>query len=1214
MGYLDQSEIKSIKTGIKKEESYLAGSEISDIYEGIPAQIGQQITEIFTGQGFPQKEKILSPEEKIAPKRKEGYTLKRFGKGLFEGLEEISAISPTTLTGLPSFRPSDISNFINVIEGKLKPDELAKQNLDRIIENYQPYKIISTINDLRIGKLKPEQIGEGVKQSLIGIVKDYEAYKDPLGKFFDDPIQVIFDLSILLGLGGVGMKAIKVARTPKPEIKPAIIPSVAKEFKVPEIVYPEEVGKKLAFGERPIVEKPFEKPIPLMKPPEVSPKPPVSAIAETPLISETAKPVKREIPPPPFKPYKLTEMKPETPTQTISESYFGEQPRKRAPSPETLLGKEKPEIITMKENVALNKQITDEARGAKWGYTFGKKETEAKTKLRIEDIKTKQKEELKTTKQIMFKKFRESQFTVNNIKKDLVEYIKAELPLEERGRFLTDISQAQTKLRQFRIMTKVDNRKEIIRIKQEAEEIKELSKIPTKKIKGERVPQIPVDYQRMLKEITEPIDFTKPSAQTIQKLQRRKEALNKYGDALNMPKKKIEELNRLTKKPLKDMSAEETKKLHETLNYIQARGALKQRLLKYKGKRELDKEIKVAVKSSKNINPNITDWANPTTQDTIKMEVMKTYMDTIHTPRAADMIDGYKNYTGWNANQVKNIGAAELKAKHTKENIVVKAMNEMQEAGVTKLTKDEEIDIMINIRHLEGAQDQVKILQEVYKRTGIPKLTPEKQKIIDIIEKYTNLYTDDIAAIYEELSNKIFPRIKKYIIPIKYEKEMGAVSHEFIEQGRYRTTKTFQGFVEERKKGVTRLPRTDLLNIFDEAINAQQWYLNIQPKLVNLNAVVKSPEYLKTAGEMALNFWTKYMDVVARRGWSSTAKSSPLLRMTRLNLNNAILGYKLSSIVMQPFAVFDAMAYSHSRWGVGATAEIVKEFTKAWINPKYAKQIIKESPALQMRRAGEVAVEEMLETPGKGFWRKFELGGMKLLQEADVRTAAGVQAGLEKILMKNGVKNAHQEAEFLMNMVSGSAEVSYRPLILSSGEGARTWFTFQTFFLNRWGIIMHDLVKAGGLKGNWKQKLNALIGTGIYMAGGIAEEETRRNIYNLLAGKELPPESILKQMATYIPKQIPYFGNLIEAADRGGDADPPLIRTVENVFKGGAGLIKGKTAEAKIKGGLKTTEAIASLLMGKPGTAQLFDITEALMFPKKEKKQKIQQLKRLKGL
>jgi len=420
-----------------------------------------------------------------------------------------------------------------------------------------------------------------------------------------------------------------------------------------------------------------------------------------------------------------------------------------------------------------------------------------------------------------------------------------------------------------------------------------------------------------------------------------------------------------------------------------------------------------------------------------------------------------------------------------------------------------------------------------------------------------------------------------------------------IQQGRFRTVKTEQGFTKARVAGVEKTPRTDFLAVFEEAIGDQQWYLNLQPELENTRQLVFSKEYLEKGGNLAMNFWKDYIDVVARRGWSATAKSSYFLRKGRLNLNDAVLGYKASTIMLQPFALFDAMAYAQTRYGTKATMEVAKEFTKAWLVPGVAKRTIAESAALRARMGGEVAIQESLERVAKSkgmangltnVYNRFRRGAMKAIQFADVRTAVGAQNGILNILEKNGVPNAKQEAEFLMNIMQGSAEVTYRPLILSKGEGARTWFTFQTFMLNRWGIVAHDIIRSG-FSGNWKAKLNATLGLGILIAGAIAENEARSALSETITGKEQKGRSALMTALMFIPEQVPYFGNILQGLTQYGDASgaPPVVRIVEDTFTGGYQAITAKKPETRARGAIQFGKGVAGLGFGVPGTFQIAD-------------------------
>ena len=846
-------------------------------------------------------------------------------------------------------------------------------------------------------------------------------------------------------------------------------------------------------------------------------------------------------------------------------------PTKRPPSLEKLGLRERPEMITRREDVLLRARIRNEARGAKFGAI----------------------EARRLTRQELIAKFKDSRENVRQIKSDLIKYIDENLPQEAKGKLTQSLVRDNlTRKNAASIFSRVERMKETLTRKELVGEIKELS-VP----KG----NLAVDYQKQVSETIAGIDLIKPTEKTLKKLRGLKDFIQREGVPLNIQSKYIERLDRLTKKPASELSTAELTELKDTLNQLQNLGKLKQDL-KYKyHERERRVALDKLLASTQNIDPKVSGLQ--TKLDTYKVGTKKVYMDTLHTPRVADMIDGFKGYRGENAKLIKGLGRKETEAKINTNTIVNSALEEIQNLGIEELTEDQQLRMMINIRYREGAFDQVKTLLEKSGLKEVPELTNQENAVIEILKKYTNQFTDDIAAVFEEIENQPFHKLKEYILPIKYEKEFNLIPSQTIEQGRFRTTQTYKGFTYERQKGVEKIPRTDILAIFEEAINAQQWYLNMQPELENIKYLVKSEEYLVKGGEMASNWWKTELDVVARRGWSATARSNPVLRQTRINLNQAILGYKISSILMQPFAVFDAMAYAQSRYGTMATLRILKEFAKAWIIPKYAKDFISESPALQLRQAGELAIEETLKKVGKtrGLMNSFIRGGMSLLQKADVITAAGIEKGLLRVLEEADIPNAKEEAEFLMNMVSGSNEVVYRPHILASGEGARTWFTFQTFFLNRWGIVIHDLIRSGVIKGGgeagWKglwKRMSALIGLGIFIAGSIAENQSRKAIYETTTGKKLPDQSMLKDAVMFIPEQVPYFGNLLEAADRGGDANPAVIRTVENIFSGGASVIKGVKPETKIRGGLRMAEAGISLTTGIPGTAQFFDLLERI--------------------
>ncbi len=839
----------------------------------------------------------------------------------------------------------------------------------------------------------------------------------------------------------------------------------------------------------------------------------------------------------------------------------------------------KGKIIITDESILLRKQLRDEARGA-----------DRATKI---------------TRWQLLKEFKRTQKDIGSTRRMLINYIKQELPLKARGKFLDILKRDLTLKKQASIYRRVIEAKDLIERKELNQEIKDLAKP-----KG----NVDIEYRKQIGAVMQDIDLKNISQKTINKLEGLKRFIEKNPD-INIPSEHIKKLSRLAKKSIKNMTSDDVITLRDTLIRLQKLGELKTKLKNKYNERQRQIALDELLDSTRNIDPKLTGATKGAgvKKDIFKKGILNYYLKTLHVPRVMDMIDGFRDYTGENAKLVKAFGAAETDAKFETHTVVDTALQEMIDLGLDNITAQDQVRWAIHIHIQQDAFDQAKTIMAENNMTEVPNISAKEQEAINILRKYLSANVDDIAVISEELTNTIFEKVDNYF-PRKYKDDTRTENTgELIKHTRRRGIQIERGFTFARVQGVKRSPRTDILAIFEESINEQQWYLKVMVLHENTKQLVRSKEYLDKAGLFAAQYWKNQLDIIASKGWLASATSNELLRTTRLNLNQAILGYKLSSILMQPFAIFDAMAYAQSRWGTSASLEVLNEFSKAWIRPNQAKEYINTSSSLQMRAAGEMAVEETLEKIGKtkGIVNSFMRGGLSLLRAADLQTAAGVQKGILNILNKHQIPNAEKEAEFLMNMVSGSAEISYRPQILASGEGARLWFTFQNFFLNRWGIMSHDLIRSGLIANPaWKRKAGALIGLGIFMAGSVAEDEAREFMYEKITGKELPETSSILEAFLVLGTNIPYFGNLLSAAIKGGDSDPPLIRAIENIYRGGVQVFKGKKTETKVRGAFRFTENLLAVRLGIPGTAQFFDFMEGIFLrPEEADKRKRVRLK-----
>lgn len=808
-------------------------------------------------------------------------------------------------------------------------------------------------------------------------------------------------------------------------------------------------------------------------------------------------------------------------------------------------------VVQAKESQLLADRFKAEILGAKKGFQEGK---------RVE-------------KDLLIRQFKAGQQRIN----EAIQYINEQLPQEYRGKFINAIQKARTPARQFSLIDRVDQLRRKIDTQENLAEAKELAKPD---------PRVSLDYQAKINDLVAGLDFKKMTDATRSKLSSLKEFLEKTKGENAVPLNVVKSVDRLSKIPARDMTLEESAELRQNLETLKKLGILKRQLkMKY-----VERERKIAERRLLDSTVNV----DPDSENRLLNQAKQYYINTLHAPRVADMLDGYKNYNGENAKLVKGFMRAGNRADGEMKLRTQRVAEEIQKVK-KDWSQDDLISIMFHLyKEQPGGHVQAQSIIDAYGLKSEPKLTPEIRESMIIARRAMDEKYADIAALVAETENRQLEKVENYF-PIKYEREQNLAPSLVDERAAYKTTQTNKGFTYGRKQNVKKIPRVDFFNIMDEAIRQQEWYLNMQPQIENAKYLVKTPQYRQAAGQLGANFWSNYLDVVARNGWATGARANFALKQGRLNLSNAVLGYKLSSILMQPMAVFEALSYAQAKHGAKMGAQIAKEFTKTWINPKYAKEYIEGSQALKSRRGGELSMEEVFDSEKnrKNFFSKVIKGGMSLMQKADVQTAAGIQRGVENVLRENGVKNAKEEAEFIMNMVSGSSDVAARPLILSEGEFQRMMFTFQTFALNRWGVAIHDIINSGLVHGDYKTKLNSVLALGIMAAGYEAGNEAAKWVREKITGKKLKDSNVVEDSLMMIPAMVPFFGNLIELATHPGySSTPPLWKALEDVSRGAGSALKGKSATTRRKGVLKAAKGALSVYPGLPGTAQAFDLLE----------------------
>lgn len=597
----------------------------------------------------------------------------------------------------------------------------------------------------------------------------------------------------------------------------------------------------------------------------------------------------------------------------------------------------------------------------------------------------------------------------------------------------------------------------------------------------------------------------------------------------------------------------------------------------------------------------------------LKHKIRLFNLSTLHTMRAADMIDGYRNYKGENVKYIKELSRLEAEIKNTVNDITLKFLEELKKLGYTTITEEDKIRISYFLALEQGAETQAQELLWTYEKIlKNAKPTEREKKVIDYMRKEFAKLLPQVKEIYETRTNKEFGEVENYF-PLVYVDEELKLSPELYLSKRVRLTKNVKDkFTIKRKKRVRKIINTNFLEVFQQGLFNQYWYVKMQPLLDELHALVSTPQYKEAAGETFTQWWKTQIHIIANKGISNFYQLSPfgtMLRRARINVTTAILSLKASTILVQPLQVLVNMAYTVTHFGPIAALRIFTEFTKAWLNPVQALKYVKDSIALTIRKAGEVVVSEDIKSSViANIKDKIKELGFKAITIADVITAAGVQRALEKILIDEGLspEEARKEAEFLTATTSGSSEITLRPQMFAHGEILRTLFMLQNFALNTWGVIYHDIIRTGLMMGGWKKKMYALVGLALMFLGSELEDKLREWLDYIIRGKKMKEESeddLLRKILLFIPRQIPLFGNAIPPY---GTIDTPTSRMLEKVGSGAYSIFN-----KPLKGSLSIAEGVMAL-KGVPGTIQVMDILEGMLEEELKKEEKKYRKKKMK--
>jgi len=800
--------------------------------------------------------------------------------------------------------------------------------------------------------------------------------------------------------------------------------------------------------------------------------------------------------------------------------------------------------------------------------------------------------------------------------KALIKMIhESDIPATMKGKYLEALAGKLTHKRVNDIMDRIDAASELATRQEIVDDL-----VNFKSHMG----RIDVDYQKRITELLEDINLKKIGPKTRERLLSLAAFAERNGMPSGVSPKMLADIERLEMRQPEDMSIQDLKDLRDMAEHLFELGKLKRKLWTKYNQRMREKAIAEAVASTHNLDA-ATSGKEGMWQAT-KGGMLTGYLNILSPMRVGRLVDGSKAERGWNYLAVRQMVAKATEAEWQHHARLAEVMEEADRLGFKTMDlSDENLGrIVANIRILEGSPMAAQTIMERFGWTSLAPLTQQEMRLVEALEKSTNERVAEVAALWEERHNVPFVKRDRYILPLYYEGEFNTGIEDVADP--HEKTNVPQGFGIERVEGVTKPPRIDLWSMLEQALAEQEWFLEVQPEIDNIKRVVKSKEYVAQAGQSVSTWWTAYLDIVARHGISAGAAASrrsmpgvhQFLKGARNNMTTGVLGLRPSTILVQPLALFQTLAYMSAEYGPATAGEALSEFAKTWVSTSHFNKIVEASHSLQMRAGGEVALAELLQdSPATTRLNKFKRAAMKLIQKPDMRTTAGTQQAIENILNKRGVENAHLEAETVTLMVAASSDVASRPLIFSRGETAKTFLTFQTFMVNSFGLTTYDIVKRGVIDGTAKKKIGALIAVGFLIAGRASDNEVREFLYELTFRRNRQENRWPGWVKAIfgLASDVPFFGNVFNiVAAHGGSSEIPIQKMLNDTIRDSIGALGAYTkapgtqelsAEEKrrklAQAAFQAVKVGAVIGKGIPGTAFGLDTLEGVMFPAKEK-------------
>lgn len=802
---------------------------------------------------------------------------------------------------------------------------------------------------------------------------------------------------------------------------------------------------------------------------------------------------------------------------------------------------------------------------------------------------------------------------IKSIQKKITDLIeKSGLSKADKSDFIAAVTNVQTaaqlKTAAPKIQARIESKLNEAHRKSVISEIKKT----LKKTKDSGV--IAIDYAKQVQEMLDGIDLTNRTAKTTAKLQATIDYMKRTGQSV--PKDVLERLARLNKRQLDDVSTQELETILADMQGLVKIGKTKLRLMEIRRQRVKQKRLADLKKDTKRLSQydlataplgeklaaveKVKNLVREGVNKVQRFNLYKNPMDVIF-----DILDGAKQYKGANSRIFKRtVDAAFGNYLQTKEH-ATRAVKDLQDKLDLTHEQMQKIGAYAALQQ-EGGLEKLQNSGYTEKELKALTLTPEENQMYELMRDKLDSMVPQLREIMRAVYNKDFTEVKNYFpFMTDFDAMQGVEIQDMFGDNVPLVTpqkkNVEKGFTQKRTGAGKQKIRIDAMGVFLRHVDNAAYLVEMGEVVRDLSDVAVSDQYAKIAGDLGQQAVADWLNLIARKG--SMPGNVAFIDTFRRNAGAAVLGFKLSSVLIQPTALMDGASLvggTHVAEGIGRVA------SREW-----REFLIKNFPEIRERAGDDQA---FLDMGGNTKIAHAREAGMYALQKLDVMAASAVAIGAYtkyvgesggKVDLNNPDPQAIQYAQLMMRRTQSSSFAKDSAPIISQGKLTgnqsidKLVLQFQSFMLNRWSLIQHDMVEAGVAKGRTKQALNIAMWLSLANLSEYYIRHWSRELIAALTGGE-PPEddsSLTEKIIKQILGNVPVLSSLVNSAGY-GSVPVPSISLLEKTFEELSYADKSKTADKKARH-YASAIILISGIFGLPGALQAQQLQSQIMKPEK---------------